>query len=954
MAITYTDSNFGTLIIPEAVSRINVQTPAAGLGTFGIVTIVGEADAGPATSASTENIENNFYTPSQLGNLVSKYQSGKIVEAFKALVAPSNDTNIVGALTRIYVYKTNPSTAASSLIPSIGGTYGSYAAALAGVNGNQLIWTMTTAQSAVDPTTGAFTYIPVPANGTSSGFKYRLEGGAETSVTINANVLPSAVAASASSGNMLAIGGIDRAAVSGLAGVTVSITVSGNNATFQLGGTNVFATSPVAGDLMLIPSNGLYNASATSTLAGTGSANLGAWVVTAISNVTSAAIITATKLADNVNVSPAAPVNFAATLSTTVGNDLQILSPLQFIDKTGTNRSSFASLPSAACSVTVTGSSLRFNLTGATNFATGLAAPQVNDNIFIPSGSAIAGAGSANVGWYTITTVNAVTSSAFVVASRLSNGAPVNVAATTLTAAPNADIQVLRPWIDGQEKEMEIVDVGNTTALSKVVYNLGTTTPATFISSSILPVIEIGTGYKVTAQINRSLDNIQEAYTNIGDNVVLQLGYAGTTGSVNVSATAMTFTVTGGSGANQTIVLSNFSNINALVSYIGSLTGYTAAAATAAAGQLPVSALDQGTFGICTSTSGAALPGRIKRDAYDFKNALSGSPTTVFTATATAGLPNPSPLATFMSGGAKGGSSGANFTAAADACQAINTNFIIPVVSQDASADVLIGGTDPSSTYTVAAINAYFLSHCLAMSVPKKRKNRLAVCSFRGSFLNAIAAAQNLASSRAALTFQDVKAVSTAGVITQFQPWYGACVAAGMQAIGLYKSIMRKYANISGIVSPQNDFSPNNDGQLEQALLGGLLTLQAPSTGGFRWVSDQTTYGKDANFVFNSLQVMYTADYMAIDLANSFDNFAVGQAITDVNAPTALTFLTSKMTQYFQNKLIASSTTAPAGYDSATVSINGPVMLVGVNAYVTNAISFVLITFNVSQASQSS
>ena len=59
------------------------------------------------------------------------------------------------------------------------------------------------------------------------------------------------------------------------------------------------------------------------------------------------------------------------------------------------------------------------------------------------------------------------------------------------------------------------------------------------------------------------------------------------------------------------------------------------------------------------------------------------------------------------------------------------------------------------------------------------------------------------------------------------------------------------------------------------------------------------------------------------------------------------------MGQYFNNKLIAPSGSANAGYDSATVTIDGPVMRVGVNAYITNAISFVLINFDVSQVSQS-
>ncbi len=46
MALTYSSSDFGTLIIPGAYTRINVQTPATGLGVSGFLALIGEADEG--------------------------------------------------------------------------------------------------------------------------------------------------------------------------------------------------------------------------------------------------------------------------------------------------------------------------------------------------------------------------------------------------------------------------------------------------------------------------------------------------------------------------------------------------------------------------------------------------------------------------------------------------------------------------------------------------------------------------------------------------------------------------------------------------------------------------------------------------------------------------------------------------------------------------------------------
>ena len=312
-------------------------------------------------------------------------------------------------------------------------------------------------------------------------------------------------------------------------------------------------------------------------------------------------------------------------------------------------------------------------------------------------------------------------------------------------------------------------------------------------------------------------------------------------------------------------------------------------------------------------------------------------------------------VAGLLSGGAKGGTTAAAVAAAIDEMANIDVNFITPLFSQDATDDITDGLTDPSSTYTIAGINAYLQQHVVSLSGQVKRKlNRLAVGSYRGTFANARAQAASLASARFALTFQDVKNVSVSGLIVQYQPWMGAVLAASMQAVGLYKSINHKYANCTGIVTPENDFNPTNYGQLQQALNSGLLVLEAPAGGGFRWVSDQTTYGKDGNFVYNSLQVMYTADYMALDLARSFDNFAVGQAVSDISAPIAKGFLQAKMTQYLLAKLISPSNGAPAGYDSASCVLSGPVLSVAVNAYITNAISFVPITLSISQVQQSS
>lgn len=953
MAQILSSSKFGTLIIPGAYTYIDVQTPASGIGVSGFLALVGEADEGLATSAATENIVDNYFAPTQMGDVINKYTSGPLVDAFKAAVAPANDPNLPGSVTRIYLFKTNPSTVASSSIPALGGSYGTFQALKAGVNGSNLKWETSVYTAAVAPTTGSFSYIPVPSASTSALLNYRVRGGANTTITIPANTAPTTLYPTLTNGPLLATGGINRNAVAGLATINLTTVASGASVTFTLAAGSVFPATPLPGDLMVLPANGIYGASADSAFAGAGSANLGSYVVTAVSNTTSSAFITATKVADHVNATVTAPVNLAATaFSATVTNDMQVFSPMTITDESGTNRLAFAGLNSAGVSITATGANLRLNLTGATAFASGANSPRVGDVLYIPSGSTIVGAGNANIGYYSISTVNNVTSSAYLVAARISNGAPVNVAATTFSANADNDVRDFRPWIDGAQLGFELTDGAGGRNINQVFYNLSTTTPASWISTSAIPIFIAGTDYQANLLLSRSVDNVQESYTAIGGNVALKMSYVGTTAAVTVTATSLTTTVTGGSGANLTLNFVNYATLGDLVGYINAQTGYSAVVGTAAVGQLSPSILDKGTYNCATSTSGLVFPLRIKKDMYDFQTKLGYSSVVKFTNTALTGLPEASLFPTFFVGGSKAGTTGAAVLAAIDKLADIECSFVVPLFSRDASLDIAAGLTDATSTYTIDAINAYTKSHVIALSQVKRRKNRLAILSYRNTFANCKLQAQNLASARVGLTFQDVKAVSTSGNIVQFQPWYAAVIAAAMQSVGLYKSIMHKYANISGVVTPFNDFNPKNDGQLEDAILSGMLILEAPSTGGFRWVSDQATYSKDGNFVYNSLQVMYTADFIAVDLFRAFDNFAVGQAISDITRSNALVFLQTKLDQYRENKLITASDGFPAGYSATDVQIKGPVMYVYGNIFITNAIAFIPITLSVSQVSQ--
>jgi hypothetical protein len=454
---------------------------------------------------------------------------------------------------------------------------------------------------------------------------------------------------------------------------------------------------------------------------------------------------------------------------------------------------------------------------------------------------------------------------------------------------------------------------------------------------------------KLTA--SRSVDSITEDISG-GGSVALTVGYLGTSGNLVNDGTTVTITVAGGSGSSPApLLLVDYPTINDLATYINSLTGFSASAAQAVFGQQPSTTLDHGTFNI--GATFAVKPGRIKQDAFKFFTAVAnGSVLVELAAQAGAGQPAPQALG-FLAGGAKGATTDANFNAAIDKLQLARGNFLIPLFSRDASADIADNLTDAGSTYTIDNIHAYCRAHVLSMSTLKRRRNRQAFLSKRDTFLNDKEAAGNMATFRCSMAFQDIKDLKSTGGVFQFQPWMAAVKAAGVQAAGFYRPLFRKNLAISGALQAAGDFDPNNDDQMEDALISGLLPIKQDETGGFFFVSDQTTYGKDNNFVYNSIQAVYVADTVTLTIGQIMEKAFVGQSLADVSAGFALATLDSIMEDMRRLKLTAASDDAPKGFKNAKIRIIGGTMQVSLEMKLAGALYFIPISVLVSQVQQS-
>lgn len=461
-----------------------------------------------------------------------------------------------------------------------------------------------------------------------------------------------------------------------------------------------------------------------------------------------------------------------------------------------------------------------------------------------------------------------------------------------------------------------------------------------------LATLAVAAGLVVSAQeparevtITDTATQTQESFSAKAD-VALKLGYNGTTATATLnSARLLTTTVVGGSGTSLSIDTTKYSTVKALADFINAQTGYTAAAVAQFGSQSPAT-LD--TFAAIGIASPAAQAGRIKRSAYAFAQASSNSAYTAFTATATTGLPDVASTLQFLSGGAKGATTSANVVDALAKLETVQTNFVIPLFSRDASEDIADELTDASSTYTIDAIHAAAKSSALKMSTPKMKKHRSTILSFKGAFADAKEKAGDLASFRAALAIQDVKVGAT-----QYQPWYLACVAAGLQTAGFYKAIFNKLMNVSSVVDPSG-FDSGSPADVEEALTAALLIAEnAPS--GTMFVSDQTTYGIDDNFVYNSIQAVYAADIIQVDLAEFLQRRFVGESLADVEAATVASAISDRMNQYKRLKLIAASSDAPLGYRNLSVEINGPIIYIGIEIKLATAIYFLAVDLEISQ-----
>ncbi len=474
-----------------------------------------------------------------------------------------------------------------------------------------------------------------------------------------------------------------------------------------------------------------------------------------------------------------------------------------------------------------------------------------------------------------------------------------------------------------------------------------------------------------TITVNRQQDQITETTSNttgeLGGKIYLEIGCSATTSTLlTISNTTLTTVVTGSGASSLSLTLVNFATLADLAQYINAQPGYSCVVPSNINPGLPPSVLDRVTsVGIDSSTVGIRA-GQVKADSYEIQKWFDNNSSLVsVTRTLFVGLPDVLALS-YLNGGTRGSSSTSSFNNGFTAFEGKRINIVVPLVSQDASDDLveLPGYTDTSSTYDAESILIQAREHCKKMSNVVNRNERNCYLGYRETFQNCRNESKIIDSEFCSLSFQDVQLIGTDGALFWGQPHLLACLIAGLQAgaeIGLPATF--KFVAANGIrhvkkqgVAPLSTelFDPNNPGSKNLAIEDGLLILESPSSGGIRVVLQNSTYQNDANFVFNRPSVLAAAHYIAYNLRNQLEALFVGDKVRTGTAESIRNAVIAVMKQFLDAEIIVGDdTNGNLGYKNLAVHVNGSVATIDICITPVVGVDFVLARITLDSIRQS-
>ena len=476
------------------------------------------------------------------------------------------------------------------------------------------------------------------------------------------------------------------------------------------------------------------------------------------------------------------------------------------------------------------------------------------------------------------------------------------------------------------------------------------------IEGSAVAKMHLSAGLAVPAAEPTATITLQNLSTSaseedtLGGIVVMMVGNDdGTSASVVVDDAKINFTAVGGSNAGiHEFAKTSYQTLTEVVQAINLLPGWSAQLSNPLYNQMSSDVLDQ--VSVSAFSASGAQPARLKKDAQDVKDFFASSSIAALSALSSTGLPAAAIQAS-LSSGALGATASSDITDGLDLLTKVRVNTIAPLFSRDAADDVSDGLTDPTSSYTIAGIQQSVKTHLSAMAATKKRSERQAFIGLKDTFVNCKLAAATLAYFRIQLVIQDVLQTDSLGNIKWFQPYALAALCAGARSgCPVGTPLTNKYLNLSGIrqtaqpmITPAadivTDFDP--DTQYDDAIANGVTFLESAQGGGYKVVVDNTTYNKDANWVYNRGSCVYAADIIVYNLRVQLEAIYVGVKNT-VKATEVASVISSIFSQFLAQGITVSTSDAPGGFKSLSVQVSGDTITYTVVAKLVEGIDFVL------------
>jgi hypothetical protein len=321
------------------------------------------------------------------------------------------------------------------------------------------------------------------------------------------------------------------------------------------------------------------------------------------------------------------------------------------------------------------------------------------------------------------------------------------------------------------------------------------------------------------------------------------------------------------------------------------------------------------------------------------------------------GIPEVSAKA-LLSGAAKGASATSDFSAGFAASLSEDWNTCVPAISRDATADIADGLTDASSTYDIDAILAALTTHLSLRGTIKNRREAQAMCGHRDSTIqNSYDVSNATASELIQLCVEDVLVFDpdSDDLVWKF-PHVQAGLMAGIRlGTEIGEPLTSKLLNCNGIghvVSSvtglsTGDFNPALD--YDVAIDNGVLFAER-IRGGISIVVDNTTYGRDQNFVFNRGSVMEASHEIARRLRARGGLFTGSKTVVGLRASIEAA-LEDELDGMQDDAILGTSDDAVRGWKNLRVTISGNTTSVRVHAKPIQGQEFMLIEIELGDTS---